>query len=89
MLLSVSQRNRQVTFEKEAVDSFLNAMEQNMGIVTNAKKLNADIAAMIEDYIAAKGVTRAEDVATAKGTKLPKTKHAGKASYGMKNKRYA
>ena len=78
-----------MTFEKEAVDSFLNAQEQNMGIVTNAKKLNANIAAMIEDYIAAKGVTRAEDVATAKGTKLPKTKPAGKASYGMKNKRYA
>jgi hypothetical protein len=78
-----------VTFEKEAVDSFLNAMEQNMGIVTNAKKLNADIAAMIEDYIATKGVTRAEDVATAKGTKLPKTKHAGKANYGMRTRRYA
>ena len=78
-----------MTFEKEAVDSFLYAMEQNMGIVTNAKLLNANIAAMIEDYIAAKGVTRAEDVATAKGTKLPKTKHAGKANYGMKTRRYA
>lgn len=78
-----------MTFEKEAVDSFLNTMEQNMGIVTNAKKLNADIEAMIENYIATKGVTRAEDVATAKGTKMPRTKHAGKASYGMKNRRYA
>jgi len=60
-----------------------------MGIVTNAKKLNANIAEMIEAYIALKGVTRAEDVATAKGTKLPRTKHAGKASYGMKSRRYA
>lgn len=78
-----------MTFEKEAVDSFLNAMEQNMGIVTNVKKLNADIEAMIENYIATKGVTRAEDIAVAKGTKMPRTKHAGKASYGMKNRRYA
>jgi len=44
---------------------------------------------MIEAYIATKGVTRAEDVAIAKGTKMPRTKHAGKASYGMKNRRYA
>jgi len=79
-----------VTFEKEAVDSFLNTMEQNMGIVTNAKKLNADIAAMIEDYIATKGVTRAEDVATAKGTKIPRTKHLSHKNYGMSpRKRYA
>lgn len=78
-----------MTFEKEAVDSFLYTMEQNMGIVTNAKKLNANIAAMIEDYIATKGVTRAEDVAVAKGTKMLRTKHMGKANYGMKNKRYA
>jgi len=57
-------------------------------IVTNTKQVNPTVAAMIDAYIAAKGVTRA-DAAVARGSKQPRTKHAGKSNYGMKNRRYA
>ena len=57
-------------------------------IVTNPKPVNTAIAAMIEAYIIANGITIAKQ-AVAKGAKQPRTKHAGKPTYGMKNRRYA
>ena len=57
-------------------------------IVTNTKRTDSSIAAMIDAFIARNGVTRA-DSAVARGSKQPRTKHAGKSNYGMKNRRYA
>ena len=57
-------------------------------IVTNTKRTDSSIAAMIDAYIAAKGVTRA-DAAVARGSKQPRTKHLSHPNYGMKNRRYA
>jgi hypothetical protein len=57
-------------------------------IVTNPKPVNAEMAALIEAYIMANGVTLAKQ-ATARGAKQPRTKHMGKPNYGMKNRRYA
>jgi hypothetical protein len=57
-------------------------------IVTNTKRTDPSVAAMIDAYIAAKGVTRA-DAAVARGSKQPRTKHLNHPNYGMKNRRYA
>jgi len=59
-----------------------------MSLFTTAKSQNAEIEALVVEFLKANAVTRVEKRSKRKGLTLA-SRHAGKPNYGRKARRYA